>query len=194
MFYHDSTNQQRPSTERTVNELRINISSPSPTYQQQQNGVSLPADENLAQQRVTNKQLHSTLNQAPRKSQYEDHTWISDDQRKSLINSTPQAPSSSSSKTNSTDRRSASLTPRHNHDIQIEKQSSNPLSTFHYGDHPDDNRQHRHHHSRTNQHHQSKHRKSPIRTTINSNNNRVLSVSGKLRCSRCNDELGRRRV
>ena len=33
-------------------------------------------------------------------------------------------------------------------------------------------------------------RKSPIRTTINSNNNRVLSVSGKLRCSRCNDELG----
>ncbi|CAF4420226.1 unnamed protein product, partial [Rotaria magnacalcarata] len=32
--------------------------------------------------------------------------------------------------------------------------------------------------------------KSPIRTTINSNNNRVLSVSGKLRCSRCNDELG----
>jgi len=115
MFYHDSTNQQRPSTERTVNELRINISSPSPTYQQQQNRVSLPADENLAQQRVTNKQLHSTLNQAPRKSQYEDHTWISDDQRKSLINSTPQAPSSSSSKTNSTDRRSASLTPRHNH-------------------------------------------------------------------------------
>jgi hypothetical protein len=34
-------------------------------------------------------------------------------------------------------------------------------------------------------------RKSPIRTTINSNNNRVLSVSGKLRCSRCNDELGK---
>lgn len=33
-------------------------------------------------------------------------------------------------------------------------------------------------------------RKSPIRTTINSNNNRVLSVSGKLRCSRCQDELG----
>ncbi len=34
-------------------------------------------------------------------------------------------------------------------------------------------------------------RKSPIRTTINSNNNRVLSVSGKLHCSRCNDELGK---
>lgn len=33
-------------------------------------------------------------------------------------------------------------------------------------------------------------RKSPIRTTISSNNNRVLSVSGKLRCSRCHDELG----
>lgn len=34
-------------------------------------------------------------------------------------------------------------------------------------------------------------RKSPIRTTINSNNNRVLSVSGKLHCSRCDEELGK---
>jgi hypothetical protein len=40
--------------------------------------------------------------------------------------------------------------------------------------------------------HFSVYRKSPVRTTINSNNNRVLSVSGKLRCSKCNDELGKR--
>lgn len=133
----------------------------------------------------------------------------------------PPPPSSSqlstynNGRSNHNDRRSVSLTPRH-HDIPIEKQSSNQLTMFHYGDHTDEPR---HHQSRTNQqhrdsdpsvnrhHHRSKHRtyekktksifqfsllfrKSPIRTTISSNNNRVLSVSGKLRCSRCNDELG----
>ncbi len=34
----------------------------------------------------------------------------------------------------------------------------------------------------------SLHRKSPNRYN---NNDRVLSVSGKLRCTRCNDELGK---
>lgn len=36
-------------------------------------------------------------------------------------------------------------------------------------------------------------RKSPARNIVNHNNtDRVLSVSGKLRCARCNDELGNR--
>jgi hypothetical protein len=205
------------STDRTVNELRVNLSSPS-SYQQQKK-VSLQIDEKLPQQqqqqRVTNKQLHTTLNQAPKKSHYEDHSWITDDQRKPMI--TPPLPppppppvsqlSSYNNGRNNNDRRSASST-SHYQDLQRDKQAPKELTMFHYGDHTDEppthHHHHHHHHQHTrstqqqrdfdpsiNRHHQSKHRtKSPIRTTINSNNNRVLSVSGKLRCSRCNDELG----
>lgn len=49
----DLSNQNRTSNERTVNELRVNISAPT-THQQQQN-VPIPPDEKLLQQqqRVT---------------------------------------------------------------------------------------------------------------------------------------------
>jgi hypothetical protein len=197
------------STDRTVNELRVNLSSPS-TYQQQKK-VSLQIDEKIPeQQRLTNKQLHTTLNQAPKKSHYDDHSWITDDQRKSMMTTPPPPPASQLSSynngRNNNDRRSASST-SHYPDLERDRQPPKELTMFHYGDHTDEPHHHHHHHhyqqhSRstqqqkdfdpsTNRHYQSKHRtKSPVRTTINSNNNRVLSVSGKLRCSKCNDELG----
>ena len=173
----------------------------------------------------SSKQLHTTLNQAPRKSHYDDHSWITDDQRKAMMTSPPpsssQLPSYNNGR-NSNDHRSASLTP-HQHDLQIHRQAPNTLSMFHYGDPTDEShhyqQQQQQQYSRStqqqrdfepamNRQQQSKqrtyedqknirnfhsfllHRKSPIRTTISSNNNRVLSVSGKLRCSRCHDELG----
>jgi hypothetical protein len=205
------------STDRTVNELRVNLSSP-PSYLQQQSPLQI--DEKNPQQRITSKQLHTTLNQAPKQSHYEDHSWITDDQRRPIITSPPPPQlSTTNNGRNTNDRRSASLT-SHHQDLQMDRQAPNQLTMFHYGDHTDASHHHHHHHSRNTQpqrefdpsmdrHHQSKHRvlalvlyrsscdcfflsrKSPIRTTINTNNNRVLSVSGKLRCSKCNDELGK---
>ncbi|CAF5081809.1 unnamed protein product, partial [Rotaria socialis] len=54
-------------SDRPVNELRVNISSP-PAYQQQpQKTTSIPIDEKLPPQRITSKQIHTTLNQVPKK-------------------------------------------------------------------------------------------------------------------------------
>ncbi|CAF3575548.1 unnamed protein product [Rotaria sp. Silwood1] len=210
IHYLDSHNQQQSSTsqlsDRTVNELRVNLSSPS-TFQQQQTSHQL--DEKIPQQRITSKQLHTTLNQAPRKSHYDDHSWITDEQRK--LTATLSAPplsqvSSYNNERNgssSSNRRITPQTSQHHQDLQMNRQVSNESNTFYYDAHTNESH---HYRSRTNQqqqqqqrdfdqsnnrHHRTKHStKSPIRTTINSNNNRVLSVSGKLRCSRCNDELG----
>lgn len=46
------SNQNQSSAERTVNEIRVNIKSPSP-YQQQEKKTSLPINEDLSQQYVT---------------------------------------------------------------------------------------------------------------------------------------------
>ena len=118
---------------------------------------------------------------------------------------------------NGNDRCAPSLV-SHYQEVQMNRQASNPLSMFHYDEHTEDPHQHYHHQSRIAQqdrsnsrHPQSKYptlvlmtfcflsnkdiflfRKLPTRTTINSNNNRVLSVSGRLRCSKCADELGRK--
>ncbi|CAF1002928.1 unnamed protein product [Rotaria sordida] len=220
-----TTTTNRSSTsqlsDRTVNELRVNLSSP-PTFQQQQQQqqqqkTSFQLDEKIPQQRITSKQLHTTLNQAPKKSHYDDHSWITDDQRKPIITSSAPPPpppslsqvSSYSNERNgsSSNHRPTSQTSHHHHhhqELQMDRQVSNQLNTFYYDDRTDESQRYQ---SRTNQqqqqqqqkdfdqsnnrHHRTKQSaKSPIRTTINSNNNRVLSVSGKLRCSRCNDELG----
>ncbi|CAF4019918.1 unnamed protein product [Rotaria magnacalcarata] len=204
----------RPSlsqlSDRSVNELRVNISSP-PAYQEQpQKTTSILIDEKLPQQRITSKQMHATLNQVPKKSQYEDHSWINDEQKKSIISSSPAVPLTSRSSQLSSyndeknvNTRQPSPQTSYHQELQVNKQISSQSSAFNYGDSTDEFH-HYQHNSRTNQQHQprnfdlsnsrnnrSKHSvKSPIRTTINSNNNRVLSVSGKLRCSRCNDELG----
>ncbi|CAF2999656.1 unnamed protein product [Rotaria sp. Silwood2] len=209
-----TTNRSSTSqlSDRTVNELRVNLSSPSTSQQQK---TSYQLDEKIPQQRITSKQLHTTLNQAPRKSHYEDHSWITDEQRKPIMTSSAPPPpppplsqvssynnerNGSSSSSSSSNRRSTSQTSHHQKELQTNRKVPNQLNTFYYDGHTDESH---HYHSHTNQqqqrdfdpsnnrHHRTKHlAKSPIRTTINSNNNRVLSVSGKLRCSRCNDELG----
>jgi len=46
---------------------------------------------------------------------------------------------------NTNDRRSASLTPHHQ-DLQMDRQTPNQLSMFHYGDHTDETHHHHHHH------------------------------------------------
>ncbi|CAF3143740.1 unnamed protein product [Rotaria socialis] len=197
-------------SDRPVNELRVNISSP-PAYQQQpQKTTSIPIDEKLPPQRITSKQIHTTLNQVPKKSHYEDHSWINEEQKKSIISSSsaePLTPLSSQLSSYNDEKKgnTRQTTPQtsYHQELQVNKQISSQSSAFNYGDSTDEFH-HYQHNSRTNQQHQprdfdlsnnrnnrSKHlAKSPIRTTINSNNNRVLSVSGKLRCSRCNDELG----
>jgi hypothetical protein len=123
------------------------------------------------------KQLHTTLNQAPKKSHYEDHSWITDDQRKSMMTTPPPPPASQLSSynngRNNNDRRSASST-SHYPDLERDRQPPKELTMFHYGDHTDEPHHHHHHHhyqqhSRstqqqkdfdpsTNRHYQSKHR------------------------------------
>ncbi|CAF4614372.1 unnamed protein product [Rotaria socialis] len=146
----------------------------------------------------------------PKKSHYEDHSWINEEQKKSIISSSsaePLTPLSSQLSSYNDEKKgnTRQTTPQtsYHQELQVNKQISSQSSAFNYGDSTDEFH-HYQHNSRTNQQHQprdfdlsnnrnnrSKHlAKSPIRTTINSNNNRVLSVSGKLRCSRCNDELG----
>ncbi|CAF4480598.1 unnamed protein product [Rotaria socialis] len=125
--------------------------------QQQQKKVTIQLGGRIPQQRITNKQLHSALNQTPRKTHFHDQILINDESRKQTNVKT-------------SGRRSAPLAPPRQElqmfNYQGQQRSSNVSP----------NRQ-----SRT---------KSPARTMMESNNDRVLSVSGKLRCSRCTDELG----
>ncbi len=66
------------------------------------------------------KQVHTTLNQVPRKTHFEDNTWIKDNQRKQ-----PNG------------RRSAPLT-QHQQQLQMNRQ---PM--YNYPDHPSKNGQYR---------------------------------------------------
>ncbi|CAF4783778.1 unnamed protein product [Rotaria sp. Silwood1] len=160
------------SLEETINELRTTMpesyTSQTQIINQQQKKVTIQLGGKIPPQRITNKQLHATLNQAPRKTHFEDQAWINDDQRKQM-----------SMKSNG--RRIAPLPPHHQ-ELQISKQS-----IHNYHDHHLRNGQQRNFDISPNRQHRTK---SPVRTMSNNPNERVLSVSGKLRCSRCNDELG----
>ncbi|CAF1016564.1 unnamed protein product [Adineta ricciae] len=183
-----------PATDHPVNETKVNLS--SPTSNQQPKKVSIQVDEKKTQQRITNKQLHTTFNQVPKKPLADDHSWINHDEQNKpnvLLPSTYQ-----NGKSLLSNHRPAPPVPHHQ-DTQRNASSSKPISMFHYGDASDDlsyrplrSAQHKHDFEPSiHRQHQLKNRpKSPIRTTINSNNNRVLSVSGKLHCSKCNQELG----
>ncbi len=128
------------------------------------------------------KQIHTTLNQAPRKTHFEDQAWMNNDQKK-LSNG----------------RRSAPLA-QHHPELQLNKQ---PM--YNYPPQHPRNGQQRNLDSSPNRQHRtfvllsqitqmyffSFYRRSPTRPTMSTHNDRVLSVSGKLRCSRCNDELGK---
>ncbi|CAF1147905.1 unnamed protein product [Adineta steineri] len=167
------TTIHRPSTahslERTVNELRIELpgsySSQPQVINQQQKKVTIQLNEQIPQQRVTSKQFHTTLNQAPRQPHVDDNAWIRNNQRK-----TPNG--------HSNGRRSAPLAP-HQQELQINRQ---PMSNYH--DHHSRYEQQRNFESSPNKPNRTR---SAGRTL---NNERVLSVSGKLHCSRCNEELG----
>jgi len=186
---HDVPISTNSSTHRPANELKITLSSPYPNKIQ----------EKISPQRMSSKQVHTTLNQAPKQTHFEDGSWITEEQRRTIVNMPFQQ--------NGTPRRAAPPPPPPAAaTISMEMPAAprsappNQLSMFHYGDRSDETvHQYHYHHSRpTEQHRETErrptsskqHAKSPIRTTINSNNNRVLSVSGKLRCSRCQDELG----
>ncbi|CAF3086261.1 unnamed protein product [Rotaria sp. Silwood2] len=170
------TTINRPTTahslEHTINELRITMPEPHTSQtqiiNQQQKKVTIQLGGKIPPQRITNKQLHATLNQAPRKTHFEDQAWINVDQRKQM-------------NTKSNGRRSAPLAPHHQ-ELQMSRQS-----IHNYQDHHSRNGQQRNFDVSPNRQQRTK---SPVRTTNNINNERVLSVSGKLRCSRCNDELG----
>ncbi|CAF0995484.1 unnamed protein product [Adineta ricciae] len=167
------TTVNRPSTahsiERTVNELRIDLpgpySSQPQSINQQQKKVTIQLGDNGSSQRMSSKQLHTTLNQVPRKTQVEDHSWINHDQRKAIHK---KSHSHRSTPTN-----------LHHQELHMGRPS-----TARYPDPHTRNGQARHFD-------QSPHRqgrtKSPGHTT---NPERILSVSGKLHCSRCNEELG----
>ncbi|CAF4074397.1 unnamed protein product, partial [Adineta steineri] len=167
------TTIHRPSTahslERTVNELRIELpgsySSQPHVINQQQKKVTIQLNEQIPQQRVTSKQFHTTLNQAPRQPHVDDNAWIRNNQRK-----TPNG--------HSNGRRSAPLAP-HQQELQINRQ---PMSNYH--EHHSRYEQQRNFESSPNKPNRTR---SAGRTL---NNERVLSVSGKLHCSRCNEELG----
>ncbi|CAF0960643.1 unnamed protein product [Adineta steineri] len=111
------------------------------------------------------KQFHTTLNQAPRQPHVDDNAWIRNNQRK-----TPNG--------HSNGRRSAPLAP-HQQELQINRQ---PMSNYH--EHHSRYEQQRNFESSPNKPNRTR---SAGRTL---NNERVLSVSGKLHCSRCNEELG----
>jgi hypothetical protein len=88
----------------------------------------------------SSKQLHTTLNQAPKQTHYEDRSWITDDQRKSLTSPPPQL-SSYNNAGNGNDRRT--VIPAHHQDLQMNRQAPNQLNMFYYGDQTDE-----YHHSR----------------------------------------------
>ncbi|UJR31321.1 hypothetical protein I4U23_018819 [Adineta vaga] len=196
---HPSTTH---STDRTVNEIKINLLTPTSNQQQQQQQKksSILLDEKKTQQRITNKQLHTTFNQVPKKPHHDDHSWINNnEQNKSIV----PPPSQQQTLTNKNGKSLSNHRPPppipQQQDVQKNISTSKQLSMFHYGDTSDDlhyrplrSAQHQHDvEPSIHRQHQLKNRpKSPVRTTINSNNNRVLSVSGKLHCSKCNEELG----
>lgn len=151
-------------SDRTINEVRLNISPPS-TYQEQQKKMSIELDEIMPQQRMTrfeikisketlskknffsSKQIHTTLNQVPKKTHYDDHSWINSDQKQSNI--IPSAPSQPQVVPNHNERigsaRRTASQPSYN-------QAPNQLSMFPPGEdiyepHP----HHQHHHSRASQ-------------------------------------------
>ncbi|UJR15435.1 hypothetical protein I4U23_002378 [Adineta vaga] len=167
------TTVNRPSTahsiERTINELRIDLpgpySSQPQTINQQQKKVTIQVGDIGSSQRMTSKLLHTTLNQAPRKTQVEDHTWITNDQRKAIHK-------------RSHSHRSTPTTSHHQ-----ELHMGRP-STTHYHDQYTKSGSEKTFDLSPNKQHRTR---SPGRTM---NNERVLSVSGKLRCSRCDEELG----
>ncbi|CAM4810609.1 unnamed protein product [Rotaria magnacalcarata] len=125
--------------------------------QQQQKKVTIQLDGRIPQQRITNKQLHSALNQTPRKTHFHDQVLINDEPRRQTNVKT-------------SGRRSAPLAPPRQ-ELQLFNYQGQQISS-----NVSPNRQPR--------------TKSPARTMMENNNDRVLSVSGKLRCSRCTDELG----
>lgn len=115
--------------------------------------------------KCSSKQIHAKLNQAPRKTHFDDHAWIQHDPEKIP----------------SIDRRTKPLTPRQQ-EVPNHRQLSRNTQPQMYTLFLNHSLFHRYFFSR---------RKSPTRPSVNINqNDRVLSVSGKLRCSRCNDELG----
>lgn len=182
-------------TKRTVNEppstsseLRIQLS-PALSAQTQEK-VSVQSEGKFLQQRMTTKQLHTTLNQAPKRTNFEDRSWISTDPRPLSAQNQFVSPQQ-----NGLSRRAPPPVP----EISFQRPTTNNQPTmFHYGEpnelSPQQNRNHENQREISQGNNRSQtskaQTKTQVRTTINSNNNRVLSVSGKLRCSRCADELG----
>lgn len=100
------------SIERTVNELRIDLpssySSQPHVINQQQKKVTIQLGDQSHPQRISrsvrelpmvlnqpssfSKHLHTTLNQAPRKTQVEDNSWIHHDHRNGVSNGRRSAP------------------------------------------------------------------------------------------------------
>ena len=160
----------------------------------------------------SSKQIHTTVSQAPKKGPCDDRSWINGDQPKPISMQPPVSPHD-----NGTPPRRPAPSPLHQQDVPVHRQGPSQHAPFHNGELIEEHQSvsrlaqqkrdtdaaaHRHPPSKpspfvslalvsTGITTDSCFRKLPIRTTINSHNNRVLSVSGKLRCSRCQDELGR---
>ncbi|CAF1342463.1 unnamed protein product [Rotaria sordida] len=167
------TTINRPTTEHIIDELKLTMPESYTTQtqiiNQQQKKVTIQLGGKIPPQRITNKQLHATLNQAPRKTHFEDQAWINNDKKKQI-------------NIKSNTHRSVPLAPHHQ-ELQMSRQ---PIYNYH--DHHLRNEQQRNIDiSSSNRQHRTK---SPIRAMSDNNNDRVLSVSGKLRCSRCSNELG----
>ena len=127
------------------------------------------------------KQLHTTLNQVPRKTQVEDHSWINHDQRKAIHK---KSHSHRSTPTN-----------LHHQELHMGRPS-----TARYPDPHTRNGQPRHFdqspHTQGRTFVDELEHEEDVEIILDfcfhtTNSERILSVSGKLHCSRCNEELGR---